>query len=86
MRPHPFPFLFDTGSMNVIPRDLARKLGLKTNGHSTVQAFGGTLETASALLDSLEVGDLTMGRTQALIISADPLQKVASPVCWAASF
>lgn len=41
-------------------------------GHSTVQAFGGSVETASALVDSVNVGDLTMGETQAVVISGGP--------------
>ena len=68
----PFLFLFDTGSMNVISLDLARKLGLEMSGHSTVQAFGGSIETALALVDSINVGDLNMGGTQAVVISGGP--------------
>lgn len=68
----PFLFLFDTGSMNVISLDLARKLGIKMTGRSTVQAFGGSIETASAIVDSITVGDLIMRSTQAVVISGGP--------------
>lgn len=71
----PFLFLFDTGSLNVISLDLARKLGIKISGHSTVQAFGGRIETASALVDSMNVGDLTMEGTKAVIITGGPFRE-----------
>jgi hypothetical protein len=71
----PFPFLFDTGSMSILLLDLANHLGIKVNGHHTMQGFGGLVETASAVLDSINLGDLTMGRSEVTVIGGGPFSQ-----------
>jgi len=71
----PFPFLFDTGSVNIISLDLANQLGAKVSGKRTMAAFGGPVEAASAVLDSIKLGALTMGRTEVLAIGGGPFTK-----------
>ncbi len=68
----PFPFLFDTGSINIISVDLANQLGAKITGKRTVAAFGGSVETGSAILDSIKLGELSMGRTEIVAIRGGP--------------
>lgn len=68
----PFPFLFDTGSINIISLDLAKQLGLNVKGKRTMTAFGGSVETAAVVLDSIKLGELTMGRTEVTAIGGGP--------------
>jgi hypothetical protein len=71
----PFSFLFDTGSMNVISLDLAKQLGVKVGGQRTGEGFGGAFETASAVIDSISLGDLTMGRSEGTVIGGGPFSR-----------
>lgn len=71
----PFPFIFDTGSGNVISLDLAIQLGVKVSGKRTMNAFGGTVETSSAVLDSIQLGALTMRQTEVTVIGGGPFTK-----------
>jgi hypothetical protein len=71
----PFPFIFDTGSVNLISLELAARLGVKVSGKRTMSAFGGSVETASAVLDSIQLGTLTMGRTEVIVIGGGPFTK-----------
>lgn len=68
----PFPFLFDTGSVNIISLSLATKLGAQVSGKRSMNAFGGPVETATAVLDSIKLGSLTMGRTEVVAIAGGP--------------
>jgi hypothetical protein len=74
----PFAFFFDTGSMTIISLDLARELGVDVTGRQRIQAFGGPVETGSAIVNSLNVGDLTMGRSQVTVIDGGPFNKHGS--------
>ncbi len=71
----PYPFLFDTGSLNIISMELANQLGAKVSGKGTMAAFGGSVETGSAILDSIKLGELTMGRTEVTAIGGGPFTK-----------
>ena len=71
----PFPFLFDTGSPTILSLDLASELRLNVTGRQTMQAFGGPVETASAIVDSIKVSDLTMGRSEVLVIGGGPFNR-----------
>ncbi|MGA8028617.1 MAG: aspartyl protease family protein [Bryobacteraceae bacterium] len=71
----PFPFIFDTGSVNLISLELAMQLGVKVSGKRTMSAFGGSVETASAVLDSIQLGALTMGQTEVTVIGGGPFTK-----------
>lgn len=74
----PFPFFFDTGSINVLSLEFAKKIGIPVNGKQQINAFGGSLETTSAVLDSIQVGDfaksdtVTMPHTQVTVIGGGP--------------
>lgn len=74
----PFPFFFDTGSINILSLELANQLGITLTGKRKIDAFGGPLETASAVLDSIQVGDfaksdtVTMPHTQIAVIGGGP--------------
>jgi hypothetical protein len=74
----PYPFVFDTGSINVISLDLANTLGIPVSGKQQISAFGGSLETASATVDSITVGDfktsdtITMPHTNVTVIGGGP--------------
>ena len=59
----PFPFVFDTGSINILSLDLVNKLGIPVTGKQKLTAFGGTVETGSAVLDSIQVGDFKTSET-----------------------
>ena len=71
----PFSFLFDTGSINIISLDLAKQLGAKVSGKRTLAAFGGSVEIGSVILDSIKLGELTMGRTEVTAIGGGPFTK-----------
>jgi hypothetical protein len=71
----PFPFIFDTGSMNIISLDLANQLGVKAAGHRTMQGFGGPVENASAVPDSINLGGLTIQRSEVAVIGGGPFSK-----------
>jgi aspartyl protease len=71
----PFPFIFDTGSMNIVSLDLANQLGVKVAGHRTMQGFGGPVENASAVLDSISLGGSTMQRSKVAVIGGGPFSK-----------
>jgi PDZ domain/Aspartyl protease len=74
----PYPFIFDTGSINIISLDLANELGISVDGKQPMAAFGGSLETGSAVVDSITVGDfttsdtVTMPHTQVAVIGGGP--------------
>ena len=42
----PFPFVFDTGSINIISLELATSLGIPVSCEQQISAFGGSLKTA----------------------------------------
>lgn len=71
----PFPFVFDTGSINILSLDLAKQLGVKLTGNRKMDAFGGPVETASAILDSITLGPLRMDRTEVAVIVGGPFTK-----------
>ena len=77
----PFPFVFDTGSINIISLDLANQLGIAVGGKQQINAFGGSAETGTAVLDSITVGDfaksdtVTMPRAQVTVIGGGPFTK-----------
>ncbi len=64
--------MFDTGSMNIISLDLAKQLRLHVSGQHTMQGFGGSVEAASAILNSISLGDLTMGQSEVTVIGSGP--------------
>src|SRR5581483_5331407 len=68
----PYPFIFDTGSINILSLELANELGIPVSGKQRIEAFGGSVETASAVLDSIQLGDLTMSRHEVVVISGGP--------------
>ncbi len=59
----PYPFVFDTGSINIISLDLANQLGVPASGNQRINTFGGVVETSSAVLDSITLGDFTSSKT-----------------------
>jgi hypothetical protein len=59
----PYPFVFDTGSINIRSLDLAKTLGIPVSGKQQINAFGGSLETSYAVVDSITVGDFTTSNT-----------------------
>lgn len=59
----PYPFIFDTGSINIISLDLANRLGIPVSGKHRINAFGGSVETSSAVLDSITLGDFSSSNT-----------------------
>jgi hypothetical protein len=71
----PFQFLFDTGSMSVLSLDLAKELDLKLGDPVTVEGFGGPAAATSAVVDSINLGDLTMDRTTLTVIDGGPFVK-----------
>jgi hypothetical protein len=74
----PFPFVFDTGSINIISLDFATNLGIPVSGKQQINAFGGSIETASAWIDSISIGDLstsdtvTMPHSKVTVIGGGP--------------
>ncbi len=54
--------------MNTISLDLASQLAVKVSGHRTMQGFGGPVDTGSAVLDSIKLGDLAMQRSEVTVI------------------
>jgi hypothetical protein len=71
----PFPFIFDTGSVTLISLGLTEQLGVKMSGKRSMSAFGGSVETASAVLESIQLGALTMDPTQVTVIGGGPFTK-----------
>jgi hypothetical protein len=68
----PYPFIFDTGSVNILSLDVANQLGITVSGKQQIDAFGGSVESASAVLESITVGDVTMSRNEVLVIGGGP--------------
>ena len=74
----PFPFMFDTGSINVLSLELAKQLGISLSGNQKVNAFGGAIETASATIETIQMGDfatsdtVTLPHTQITVIGGGP--------------
>jgi Aspartyl protease len=71
----PFPFIFDTGSVNILSLDLAKRLGITVSGKHTMGAFGGPVVGGSAVVDSIQLGGVTMGRTELFVLGGGPFQK-----------
>lgn len=68
----PFPFVFDTGSANVISEALAKKLGLAVQSQSKAAAFGGDIEVASAHIESLQIGSLKLTDQNVHVVQSSP--------------
>ena len=68
----PYPFIFDTGSVNILSLDLAKQLGVPVSGKQRMTAFGGSVETATAVLDSTTLGEVTMSRHEVPVIGGGP--------------
>jgi hypothetical protein len=65
----PYPFVFDTGSINILSLDLANQLGIPVSGKQRINAFGGSVETSSAVLDSITLGDFASSNTITMLHS-----------------
>ena len=68
----PFPFLFDSGSVDIISLDLATQLGIRVNGKRTLAAFGGPVVSGTATLQSINVGAVTMSKSPVQVIGGGP--------------
>ena len=73
----PFPFLFDTGSINIVSLDFLKQLDVKVSGTRTLAAFGRSVDTASAILDSIKIGQITMGKTEVTALGGGPFTRGA---------
>ena len=51
---------------------MANELGIPVSGEQQVSAFGGSVKTGSAIVDSLSIADLTMSRNEVLVIGGGP--------------
>ncbi len=71
----PYPFIFDTGSVNILSLELAKKLGAPVSGTKQMAAFGGSVETGATILESITVGDLVLSRSEILVIDGGPFTK-----------
>ena len=68
----PFETVFDTGAVNIISSDLAKKLGLqKDSKNYDVKAIGGSGKVQTAHVDMLSIGDLTI-RNQTFFVMDIP--------------
>jgi hypothetical protein len=56
----PIDLVFDTGSMNVMSASLAKKLGLANAGAGQLDAGGGLVPTKGAMVDSVQIGGVTL--------------------------
>lgn len=57
----PYQIMFDTGSVNLLGRDFAKQLGLKLDSVSQkFGAGGGVIDTQTAHVDTLQIGDLVV--------------------------
>jgi aspartyl protease family protein len=64
----PVIFMLDTGASDVvIPQPLARRLGLKARGSSLAQTANGVITVHGTLLDSLQLGPITLHNVRASI-------------------
>lgn len=68
----PFPFVFDSGSANVISSALAQKLGLTVQAQGKASAFGGDIQIASAHIQSLQIGSLKLNDQNVHIVESSP--------------
>lgn len=70
----PFPFTIDTGAeRTVISRELARLLRLERGGEVRVTAMTGATNTGTAIIPSLKVSNIGVGRIEAPLFSGRDL-------------
>src|SRR5437764_1475720 len=64
----PFPFVLDTGASTiVIASGLARRLGLVSTPAPAMTGGGGRIETGTATVDALTVGDARRERVTVMV-------------------
>jgi Aspartyl protease/PDZ domain len=57
----PYPVLFDTGSVNLLTADFAKKMGLRLDGNTRkFGAGGGPVDAQTTHVDTLQIGDLVV--------------------------
>ncbi len=76
----PYKIVFDTGSVNVVSSEMAKQLGLRATGEKqTFVMGGGNLDTQTAYMDRLQIGDLVM-HDQPFHVIAIPPETGETPV------
>jgi hypothetical protein len=70
----PFDAVFDTGSGNVITASLAKRLGLKPESSSTLNAGGGVVPAKVVKVSTVKIGDLTMSDQWFAVVDSAPVQ------------
>ena len=68
----PFDGVFDTGSINLMPSTLAKRLGLKTEGNVTMSAMGGNVPAQFAEVDSVQIGGVTLHHQRFVVFDPPP--------------
>ncbi len=76
----PYQVMFDTGSVNLMGANLAKQLGLRLDS-STLKfgAGGGTIDTQTTHVDTLQIGDLVV-HDQTFYVIASPAGTGSTPL------
>ncbi|WP_052216161.1 aspartyl protease family protein [Sphingomonas sp. ERG5] len=68
----PFHFLFDTGASNVLTPEAAKRLGLPVRNNVDVTGTGGTQAAGSTMVDSLQLGGVTLANQTFYVLDLPP--------------